>query len=1429
MTTYLVTTSNWNDPAFWSGISESGPGAVLDFSALPVNYSVDFEALNGTVLLSDGSNSFSIGEPGDSGTNATLGGTTQFAYFTTVSGSSNDDTIGGGVNADTLEGNAGNDTIAGDAGDDYIAGGDGDDVLLGWTGNDTLEGGAGNDRLQGQFGDDLVRGGEGSDTIDFAMGSGNDIVDGGEGGTDFDTLRNVAPSSGDNSNGGMTVTFTADEAGNYSSNDGSSTGTFTNIEAVEGQGNNDIINASASNADQTLIGNGGSDRLTGGGGADSLFGGSGNDTLSGGSGDDTLSGGTGNDSLAGGDGSDTFILLASFGNDIIIGGDGGSDTDTIDLRGLTQAVTITFNGPGSGTIVRGSTTANFAGIERFLIFDEDVPAGANGDIWEVMTDAADGFAGDGTGRTYFTGGGNDGFNTEGGDDVVYAGAGNDGFGGGGGNDTLSGGTGNDSIGGGDGNDVISGGAGNDAIGGDGGDDTIYGGDGSDIIGGGLGSDVLDGGAGDDSLFGDDGDDRLQGGAGNDILSGQAGNDMLSGGSGNDTLSGGDGNDVLLETDTPEPVVLLLFGDDGATAVDSSGNGHDGVYQGGATAAGAGWRGDEDGTKGAVLDGTDDYIEIPHDQAFSLTSGTVALRFNSAALGGTQTLISRDHEFLGDGGHLRVSITDSGAIEVRLQGVSSSDTISSGAGTVTSGVWQHVAVTFGAKGFELYVDGVLEASDDFTGGITGNVQPWTLGADQWTSTEGTTDQLNSFFQGQIDEFALFDLQMSPQQVATLHSEGAASSGDDILDGGAGNDRLEGGSGADDLSGGDGVDTLVGGTGDDTLDGGAGDDQLSGGAGSDALEGGDGADLLQANEDDDTLRGGAGQDTLSGGAGNDWLEGDASASGVMGLEPIVLLDFEDGSSTTAVDSSGNGHAGLYQNGAAAGGSGGQVAPGETGAVLDGLDDFIEIPHDPAFELAEGSVALRFNAGALASRSTLISRDHAGHGDGGHFRVDLLSDGAVEVRLQSIDTNYTFSTSPGTVTPGQWHHVAVTFGTNGAEIYIDGVQSANSSYTGGIDGNVQPWVLGADSGGNQPGDTSSLRNHFEGQIDTFAVFGKQLSATEVAGLSAGEPSGSNDDVLDGGEGNDTLIGGDGSDTITTGSGNDRIILSKGGGADTVTDFDLDDSDADGFFADQIDVSALVNADGAPVRAQDVQVSDDGNGNALLTFPGGETLVLQGVSPEALTGSGRLQAAGIPCYTPGTRIDTPSGPRRVEALRAGDLILTADHGPQPLIWCGRRDIPANDLAQADNLAPVLLRARALGNPKPILVSPQHCFLVKDARGRERLVRARHLAQTSCADVLQDRRSISYIHIMCARHEIVTADGIPSETFYPGAQALKMIGLESLLQILALLPGLSLLEPEKIYGKRARPVLHRRAVLRRFLSPSEDRRHDQNDVVAVS
>jgi hypothetical protein len=214
--------------------------------------------------------------------------------------------------------------------------------------------------------------------------------------------------------------------------------------------------------------------------------------------------------------------------------------------------------------------------------------------------------------------------------------------------------------------------------------------------------------------------------------------------------------------------------------------------------------------------------------------------------------------------------------------------------------------------------------------------------------------------------------------------------------------------------------------------------------------------------------------------------------------------------------------------------------------------------------------------------------------------------------------------------------------------------------------------------------------------------------------------DDRLEGGAGDDRLEGVDGDDHLDGGAGDDRLVGGEG-----------DDR--------------VVTGTGTGTGTARRVVLGDGWGNAVLTFPMGETLTLQGVPPSSLTGAQNLRRAGIPCFTAGTPIATPTGLEAVERVRAGDLVLTRDDGPQPVRWVSMRRLGPADLAD-ERLRPIEVGAGVLGNDGPLLVSRQHGLLVRTG-GEERLV-----------------RSVTYVHLMFDRHQVILGGGARSESFYPGS-----------------------------------------------------------------
>lgn len=170
------------------------------------------------------------------------------------------------------------------------------------------------------------------------------------------------------------------------------------------------------------------------------------------------------------------------------------------------------------------------------------------------------------------------------------------------------------------------------------------------------------------------------------------------------------------------------------------------------------------------------------------------------------------------------------------------------------------------------------------------------------------------------------------------------------------------------------------------------------------------------------------------------------------------------------------------------------------------------------------------------------------------------------------------------------------------------------------------------------------------------------------------------------------------------------------------------------------------------------------------------------------------VVCFTRGTMIECPEGARRIESLRPGDLVVTRDHGAQPVRWIGFNHLGAETLRQSPHLRPVRIRAGALGANVPsadLLVSPQHRILVRSQIAQkmfgttEVLVAAKQLCQIDGIDIADDVAEVEYVHFLCDQHEVVMSNGAETETLFTGSEALKSIGAAARKEIFELFPEL--------------------------------------------
>lgn len=169
-----------------------------------------------------------------------------------------------------------------------------------------------------------------------------------------------------------------------------------------------------------------------------------------------------------------------------------------------------------------------------------------------------------------------------------------------------------------------------------------------------------------------------------------------------------------------------------------------------------------------------------------------------------------------------------------------------------------------------------------------------------------------------------------------------------------------------------------------------------------------------------------------------------------------------------------------------------------------------------------------------------------------------------------------------------------------------------------------------------------------------------------------------------------------------------------------------------------------------------------------------------------------GVICFTPGTMIDTPDGPRPVEQLRDGHRVLTRDNGPQEVLWTGARRMSGARLHAMPELRPVRIFAGAFGPDKPetsFLVSPQHRMLLRGAEVQalfntpEVLVAARDLAGTPSAQMDYNAREVTYVHLLLPRHEILWANGLETESFHPASAQLSTLDAADRARLIAGLP----------------------------------------------
>jgi Ni/Co efflux regulator RcnB len=135
--------------------------------------------------------------------------------------------------------------------------------------------------------------------------------------------------------------------------------------------------------------------------------------------------------------------------------------------------------------------------------------------------------------------------------------------------------------------------------------------------------------------------------------------------------------------------------------------------------------------------------------------------------------------------------------------------------------------------------------------------------------------------------------------------------------------------------------------------------------------------------------------------------------------------------------------------------------------------------------------------------------------------------------------------------------------------------------------------------------------------------------------------------------------------------------------------------------------------------------------------------------------------CFLKGTTVRTAEGDRKIENLVVGDLLPTVFGGTRAIQWIGRYQYRKSDPAKAwvRSILPIRIARSALGPDVPhgdLYVTETHALLIDGV-----LVQAGNLVNDTTITRYdpRDLDELEYFHIKLERHDVIYAEGAPTET----------------------------------------------------------------------
>jgi hypothetical protein len=214
--------------------------------------------------------------------------------------------------------------------------------------------------------------------------------------------------------------------------------------------------------------------------------------------------------------------------------------------------------------------------------------------------------------------------------------------------------------------------------------------------------------------------------------------------------------------------------------------------------------------------------------------------------------------------------------------------------------------------------------------------------------------------------------------------------------------------------------------------------------------------------------------------------------LGLTSVANADtpdvgwwkLDEGSGTTAVDTSVNGNNGTLFNGP-------QWVAGKTdGALdLDGINDYVDCGNAASLNIT-GAITVaawvKTNDSGNGEHNPYVTKgDHAfslKHRNDNNVSFFVYVNSGWRVAMYPVDSSFN----------GVWHHLAGTYDGTNVKFYVDGTLQATTAYTGTINSTTYPVNIGRNSE-----ITSRL---YDGLIDDVRIYSSALAQADISAIVNG-----------------------------------------------------------------------------------------------------------------------------------------------------------------------------------------------------------------------------------------------------------------------------------------------------------------------------------------